>query len=188
MKKLLMIGMTLFMMSSCIKHANIYMLLSDEDAAAIPYEMGQTVKFLDQNGDTISFQVTRDVTYPYNGEQYINALNGGDVMHPAHHSIECYARTVNLTEGQSYANRLCFTVRPEKEFSFCFGYGENGINLDMYLPSNSSYTINGIDYERVHHEILYSQFTGELIYDWYYNEEFGLLYFQKGDFSLTRIP
>jgi len=27
-----------------------------------------------------------------------------------------------------------------------------------------------------------------LLYDWYYNEEFGLLSFTKGDFSLTRIP
>ena len=188
MKKLLMIGMTLFMMSSCIKHADIYMLLSDEDAATIPYEMGQTVKFLDRNGDTITYQVTRDILYPYNEDQYINALNGGDVMHPAHNSIECYARTVNLTQEHSYANRLCFTVRPEKEFSFCFGYGDNGINLDMSLMTNGPCTIDGIDYERVHHEILYSQFTGELIYDWYYNEEFGLLYFRKGDFSLTRIP
>ena len=42
--------------------------------------------------------------------------------------------------------------------------------------------------EIVHHEILYSQYTGELIYDWYYSEELGLLYFKKGDFSLTRIP
>ena len=188
MKKILMIGMMLLLMSSCVKHAQIYMLLSDEDAAAIPYEMGQTVKFLDQNGDTITYQVTRDVIYPYNDEQYINALNGGDVMHTAHHSIECYARTVNLTHEQSYANRLCFTVKPGKEFSFCFGGGINNLDLDMSLLTNGPYTINGIDYEGVHHEILYSQYTGELLYDWYYNEEFGLLYFKKGDFSLTRIP
>jgi len=188
MKKIILFCATLLMMSACVKHADIYMLLSNEDAAAIPYKMGQTVKFLDQNGDTITYQVTRDETYPYNGEQYINALNGGDVMHPAHHSIECYARTVNLTHEQSFANRLCFTVRPEKEFSFCFGSGMNALDMDMSLLTNGPCTVNGINYEGVHHEILYSQFTGELIYDWYYNEEFGLLYFQKGDFSLTRIP
>ena len=186
MKKTMMIGMTLLMMSSCIKHADIYTLLSDADAAAIPYEQGQTVKFLDQNGDTVTYQVERDVIYPYNDGQYINAIHGGDVMHPAHHSVECYARTVNLCE-QSYANHFCFTVKPGKEFSFYFISSEGELNLDMYLPSNNSYTINGIDYERVHHEILYSHYTGELLYDWYYNEEFGLLYFQKGEFSLTRI-
>lgn len=188
MKKIFILSMMLLMMSSCVKHAQIYMLLSDEDKAAIPYEIGQTLKFLNQNGDTVIYKVTRDVIYPYNGDQYINALNGGDVMHPAHNSIECYARTVNLTCEQSFANRLCFTVRPEKEFSFCFGGGMDELNLDMSLLTNGPCTIDGINYEYVHHEILYSQYTGELIYDWYYNEELGLLSFTKGDFSITRIP
>ena len=188
MKKLLILGMTLLMMSSCVKHAQIYMLLSKEDAAAIPYQMGQTVTFLNQNGDTVTYKVTRDITYPYNEEQYINALHGGDVMHPAQNSIECYARTVNLTTEQSYANRLCFTVKPEKVFTFCFDGGQNEFNLDMSLLVNGPCTVNGIDYEHFHHDALYSQYTGELIYDWYYNEELGLLYFKKGDFSLTRIP
>ena len=188
MKKLLILNMMLVMMSSCVKHPDIFVKLSENDAAAIPYEMGQTVKFLDQNSDTVTYQVMRDVTYPYNEEQYINALNGGDVMHPAHHSVECYARTVNLTREQSYDKRLCFTVRPGKEFSFCFSFGNNGLDLDMILSPNDSYTNDGNVYEDVHHEILYSQYTGELIYDWYYSEELGLLYFKKGDFSLTRIP
>ena len=187
MKKIWTIGMMLLLMSSCVKHADIYLKLSEEDAAAIPYREGQTVKFLDQNGDTVTYEVTRDEIYPYNGEQYINAIHGGDVMHPAPHSTECYARTVILYE-QSYANHMCFTVKPGKEFSLYFISNEGELNLDMYLPSVSSYTINGIDYEHVHHEILYSQFTGELLYDWYYSEELGLLYFKKGDFSLTRIP
>ena len=187
MKKLLILGMTLLMMSSCVKHAQVYLLLSEEEAAAIPYQMGQTVKFLNQNGDTVTYEVTREDTYPYNYEQYINAIHGGDVMHPAPHSTECYARTVILYE-QSYANHMCFTVKPGKEFSFYFISNEGELNLDMYLPSVSSYAINGIEYEGVHHEILYSQYTGELLYDWYYNEEFGLLYFEKGSFSLTRIP
>ena len=178
MKKIWTIGMMLLLMSSCVKHANIYLKLSEEDAAAIPYREGQTVKFLNQDGDTVTYEVTRDEIYPYNGEQYINAIHGGDVMHPAPHSTECYARTVILYE-QSYANHMCFTVKPGKEFSFYFISNEGELNLDMYLPSVSSYTINGIDYEHVHHELLY---------DWYYNEEFGLLSFTKGDFSITRIP
>ena len=193
MKKILIMSMMLLMMSACVKHPDIFVKLSDTDAAAIPYEQGQSVKFLDQNGDTVTYQVTRDVIYPYNNDQYNNALNGGDVMHPAHHSIECYARTVNLNicePSYTFSRRLCFTVKPEKEFSFCYGsgFGEDGINLDMSLLTNGPCTVNGIDYEHVHHEILYSQYTGELLYDWYYNEEYGLLYFKKGDSSLTRIP
>ena len=188
MKKFILIGIALLMMSSCVKHPDIYVKLAEEDATAIPYQEGQTVSFLDQNGDTLTYHVTRDVTYPYNEDQYINAINGGDVMHPAHHSIECYARTVNLNIEQSYKNRLCFTARPKKEFTFSFDFGNNGIDLEMYLLSNSSCTIDGIDYENVHHEILYSHYTGELLYDWYYSEELGLLYFKKGDFSIIRIP
>lgn len=190
MKKIMMIGMTLLLMSSCVKHANPYLKLSDADAAAIPYQMGETVKFLDQNGDTVTYEVIRDETYPYNYEQYNTAIAGGDVMHPAPLSIECYARTVTLYE-QSYANHLSFTVKPGKEFSFHFISSNEvlmgGLNLDMYLPSNNTYTIDGIEYEQVHHEILYSHYTGELLYDWYYSESLGLLYFKKGEVSLTRI-
>lgn len=184
MKKIWTIGMMLLLMSSCVKHANIYLKLSDEDAAAIPYREGQTVKFLNQDGDTLSYQLVRDEIYPYNGEQYINAIIGGDVMHPAPHSTECYARTVILICEEWNGKRLCFTARPEKEFSFY----SDGLDLNISLLPNGPCTINGIDYEHVHHEILYSQYTGELLYDWYYNEEFGLLSFTKGDFSITRIP
>ena len=60
MKKIWTIGMMLLLMSSCVKHADIYLKLSEEDAAAIPYREGQTVKFLDQNGDTVTYEVTRD--------------------------------------------------------------------------------------------------------------------------------
>ncbi len=184
MKKLVFIGMTLLLMSSCVKHADIILKLSEEDAAAIPYREGQTVKFLNQVGDTLTYQLVRDEIYPYNGDQYINAINGVDVMHPAPHSTECYARTVILICEEWDAKRLCFTARPEKEFSF----HSDDLDLNICLLPNGPYTINGIDYEHVHHEILYSHYTGELLYDWYYNEEFGLLYFKKGDFSLTRIP
>lgn len=185
MKKITIIGMMLIMMSSCIKQANPYVKLTDEEAAAIPYELKQNVQFVDQNGDTLTYKVVNDLTYQYNGDQYINAINGNDIMHPALLSIECYARTVILTCEQENAGRLCFTVRPEKDFSFCYG---NNFNLDVNLYTNGPCTVDGINYENVHHEILYSQYTGELLYDWYYNEEIGLLSFTKGDFSITRIP
>ena len=136
MKKIWTIGMMLLLMSSCVKHADIYLKLSEEDAAAIPYREGQTVKFLDQNGDTVTYEVTRDEIYPYNGEQYINAIHGGDVMHPAPHSTECYAHTVILYE-QSYANHMCFTVKPGKEFSFYFISNEGELN---YTSTTKFYT------------------------------------------------
>lgn len=184
MKKIVFIGMTLLLMGSCVKHADISLKLSEEDAAAIPYREGQTAKFINQDGDTLSYQLVRDEIYAYNAGQYNNAISGGSVMTPAPHSTECYARTVILICEEWNGQRLCFTARPERMFSFY----SDGIDLDISLWPYNTCTINGIDYEYVHHEILYSQFTGELLYDWYYNKEFGLLYFKKGDFSLTRVP
>lgn len=189
MKKIIIFCTTLLMFNSCIKHANIYRLLSDEDAASIPYVLGQTVSFINQDGDTLAYEVTSDVTYPYNYDQYLNAINGGDVDHPAPNSIECYARTVMLTlDGEPYANRLCFTVRPPKEFTFTYNFGEQEIYLEGSLYTNDTYNIDGIEYEHVHHQILYTQYTGELMYDFYYSQELGLLLFKKGNISLTRIP
>lgn len=187
MKKYILIGMVLMMMCSCVKHPDIYIKLSKEEAAAIPYQLGQTVSFLDQNGDTLGFQVTRDETYPYNGELYYNATCDEVDMQPGKYSYYCYARTVVMTCDQ-HGKQLCFTVLPKKEFVFFFvGFGSN-LELNGYLSSNGSYEINNTNSIQVHHEILYSHYTEELLYDWYYSEEFGLLYFQKGDFSLTRIP
>ena len=187
MKKFILIGIAILMMSSCVKHPDIYVKLTEEDSAAIPYQEGQTVQFLDQNGDTLTFRVVRDVTYPYNEEQLTNAIFGGDVMHPAKYSYNCYARTVVLSCNQG-GKQLGFTILPKKEFVFSFVTVGSNFNLNGYLLPNGPFSINGTNYAGAHHEILYSQFSGELIYDWYYNEEFGLLYFQKGDFSLTRIP
>lgn len=58
MKKFVIIGIILLLASSCVKHPNIILKISEEEAAAIPYEMGQTVKFLNQDGDTLTFQVS----------------------------------------------------------------------------------------------------------------------------------
>ena len=182
MKKLLMIGMTLLMMSSCIEHAHIYLKLSDEDAAAIPYQMGQTVDFVDQNGDTLTYTVTYDETYPYDIDRYYNRLGPDDK--PYYDNYYCYARTVILDCEQN-GPTLGFTILPEKELTFYFG---SDIDLNGNLLNTAPYTVDGVDYENVHHGILYSQYTGELIYDWYYSEEYGLIQVKYYDKSLTRVP
>lgn len=170
MKKLLLIGMTLMMMSSCVKHPYIFPKLSEEDAATIPYQMGQTVNFIDQKGDTLTFRVVFDE---------IDANN----------DYGCYARTVVLACLQDDDKQLVFMALPQKEFVFTYlAFGTN-LSLNGYLvPNDDPYNMDGNQLENVHHEILYSQYTGELLYDWYYSEEIGLLFFTKSDFSLTRIP
>lgn len=181
MKKLLIFCTALIMMSSCVKQAHIYMKLTDEDAAAIPYQMGQTVEFIDQNGDTLTYKVTYDETYPYDIDRYYNRLGPDDK--PYYGNYDCYARTVILDCDWNGAS-LGFTILPEKYIYFYFG---SDIDLNGNLLNTAPYTVEGVDYENVHHGILYSQYTGELIFDWAYNEEYGLLYIKYYDKSLTRI-
>ena len=179
MKKLLIFCATLILMSSCIEHARIYVKLTDEDAAAIPYQIGQAVDFLDQNGDTLTYIVTYDETYPYDQDRY---------HYPAKTSIYeeyySYARTVIL-ECEKTGKRLGFTIRPEKELAFYF---DNEFDLYGSLQTNAPFTVEGIDYEHVHHQILYDSSNGQLIYDWYYNEEYGLIYIKYYDQLLKRVP
>ena len=96
----------------------------------------------------------------------------------------CYARTVIL-ECEKNGKRLGFTIRPEKEIAFYLDY-----DFDLYgsLLTNDPCTIDGIDYEHVHHQTLYDPSTGELIYDWYYNEEYGLFYIKYYEQLLKRVP
>lgn len=184
MKKILIICTTLIMMSSCIEHAHIYRKLSNEDAAAVPYQMGQKVDFVNQDGDTLTYEVIFDDTYPYDQDRYYLRTHEGTGKIPKD-DYYCYARTVIL-ECEQNSHSLGFTILPDKELVFYYGYDiDFEGSLQSYQPHVS---IDGINYTNVHHEILYSQYTGQLIYDWYYNEAFGLLFVQYNDQSLTRIP
>lgn len=185
MEKLLSICMMIVMATSCVKHPTIILKVSDEESTAIPYQMGQNVKFVDQNGDTLTYKVTRDITYPYSGEQSYYAIHGEELFQPSCYS--CYARSVVLTCNRGN-KLLAITLIPRKEFLFSIENEGSYFDLGGHFSFNGSCTINGINYENVQHEILRDQETDELLYDWCYNEAFGLLYFRKGDFELTRIP
>ena len=183
MKKTIMICMALIALCSCSKNVEL-LPLPEEDAAAIPYQMGQTVKFLTHDNDTVVFQVVIDFTHPSDGYDYYHNY-GADSIYFGMPRDYCYARTVDLA-CDTYPFFISFTILPEKEMYFNWHH-ELVISCDL-PSSDETFSINGITHERVHHERLYNQYTGELLYDWYYNEEFGLLYFEKGGFSLTRIP
>ena len=183
MKKIIMICMVLLAMSACKKENN-FTLLAEEEAAAIPYQMGQTVKFLNQDNDTVVFQVVGDQTHPSDGYDYYHNY-GADSIYYGMPRDYCYARTVDLA-CETYPFFISFTILPEKELYFNWN---NELVISCDLPaSDETFSINGTTYEHVTHDRLYNQYTGAMLYDWYYNEEFGLLYFEKGDFSLTRIP
>ena len=182
MKKIIVICMVLLAISSC-KKGNDYVPLSEEDAAAIPYQMGQTVKFITKDNNSVVFQVVGDQIHPSDGYDYYHNY-GSDSLYYGMPQDYCYARTVDLA-CDTYPFFISFTILPGKELYFNWN---NELVISCDLPaSDETVSINGITHEHVHHERLYNQFSGEMLYDWYYSEEYGLLYFQKGDFTLTRI-
>ena len=182
MKKIIMICLALLAISAC-KKENDYVLLSEEDVAAIPYQMGQTVKFLNQDNDTVVFQVVGDWTHPSDDYDYYHNY-GGDSVYYGIPTDYCYARTVDLA-CETYPFFISFTILPGKELYFNW---HNELVISCDLPSSyENVTVGGLNHEFVHREKLYNQYTGELLYDWYYCEEHGLLYFTNVDFSLTRI-
>ena len=52
----------LALLASCMKEPQIHRRLTDEEAAAIPYHLGQTVNFVNQNDDTLTYTVVFDTT------------------------------------------------------------------------------------------------------------------------------
>ena len=64
------------LMTSCVKEPTILRRLPAEDAAAIPYQKGQTVDFVNENGDTLTFTVTYDETKPFS-EDFVLCTNCG---------------------------------------------------------------------------------------------------------------
>ena len=185
MKKHLILCIALVaLMASCVKEPTIYRRLLDEDAAAIPYQKGQTAKFINQDGDTLLCRVAYDDIqlfsedtweYPYDSKMSI-------IRQPW-----CYARTVLLRgSANSTFEEMMFTVIPDKHLYFRWNY-------EMSLPSinlnemTETVEVNGVTYENVHIKYSNTQ-SGELNFLWYYSEEVGLIAVKYKDHSLTLVP
>ena len=149
-------------MASCVKEPQIYRRLSDEESAIVPYQMGQTIRMLNQDSDTLCFTVVHDtsyVAYNYDDSRY----------HPYEKMIEprpyFYAREVVLQSPPEDSCLLRCIVAPEKV------------------------TIGETTYEDVHvDQGSYMADTTMVSYAWYYSEQQGLIAAKHGDYSLTLIP
>ena len=187
-------------MASCVKEPQIYRRLTDEEAAIVPYQMGQTVNFVDENGDTLCLTVVHDTTfvaYNYYDSRYYNPS--------AKMSIEprpyFYAREVVLQSPPEDSCLLRCLVAPDKVVTVSLEkrslyeddyYYWNGI-LCRTLPLNdlatTTFTIGETTYENVHvDQGSYMVGTTNMFYAWYYSETEGLLSAKHGEHSLTLIP
>ena len=171
------------LMTSCVKEPSILRRLTAEDAAAIPYHIGQTVNFMDENGDTLNFTVTYDKTKPFSADywEYPYDAKMSIIRQPW-----CYARTVGLRRDSDSNNpELIFTVIPEKFLYFNWNY-EMGITLPYIDLKGETKTVdvNGVTYEDVH----VSSSSGDYWHLWYYGDEVGLIAVKNERHSLTLIP
>ena len=186
-------------MASCVKEPQIYRRLTDEEAAIVPYQMGQTIRMLNQDNDTLCFTVVHDTTYVaynYDDSRY----------HPSEKEIGprpyFYAREVVLQSPPEDSCLLRCIVAPEKvvtityekfllfqDRDFYYWHTLLGRTLPLNDLATTTVTIGETTYEDVHvDQGSYMADTTNISYAWYYSEQFGLLAAKHGDYSLTLIP
>ena len=185
-------------MASCVKEPLIYRRLTDEEAAIVPYQMGQTIRMLNQDSDTLCFTVVHDTTYVaynYDDSRY----------HPSEKKIGprpyFYAREVVLQSPPEDSCLLRCIVAPEKVVTITYEKFLLFQDREFYwhtllgrtLPLNdlatTTFTIGATTYEDVHvDQGSYMVDTTMVSYAWYYSETEGLLTVKHGNYSLTWIP
>lgn len=161
-----------FALTSCYDHPDILRRLPDETAALIPYQMGDTLHFL--NGlDTIVYVVTSDEIGEWNGVFFRNRTS----FEPESY---CYARHVMLTNTSQ--SELHFVISPEKSLYF-----EGHYWLDLAYQNPEPRTVNGITYDEVYfYECTDSENNINELF--YYTLDEGLIAFKLGSYSLSLIP
>jgi hypothetical protein len=186
-------------MASCVKEPLIYRRLTDEEAAIVPYQMGQTIRMLNQDSDTLCFTVVHDTTYvAYDYEDYR--------YHPSEKMIGprpyFYAREVVLQSPPEDSCLLRCIVAPEKvvtityekfrlfqERDFYYWHTLLGRTLPLNDLATTTFTIGETTYEDVHvDQGSYMADTTMISYAWYYSETEVLLAVKHGGYSLTWLP
>ena len=172
-------------MTSCVKEPTILRRLPAEDAAAIPYQKGQTLDLKNENGDTLTFTVTYDEMKPFSEDNW--SFNNYDAKMSIIRQPWCYARTVVLAcHTDSASQDLIFTVIPEKYLYFRWNYELEIVDINLH-GATETVEVNGMTYENVRVDS-HTNPTGEYFHLWYYNEEVGLIAVKNQSHSLTLVP
>ncbi len=189
------------LMTACVEEPMIYRLLTDEEAATVPYHIGESIKMLDQDGDTLCLTVVRDTTYlSYDYYSFQYAPNAKMSIEPRPYF---YKREVVLRGSPEDSCLLRCNVAPEKVVSISYEkYAlSNNYNGDYLccrtilnhtlrlgeLPA-STLSLGEVDYENVYvAKGEYKSDTATISYAWHYSEAYGLLSVKEGNKSLMRI-
>jgi len=171
-------------MASCVKEPRIYRILSDEEAAVVPYQMEQTAKFLNENGDTLCFTVVHDTTFV---TEYYDQIYFPEAKMKYYPQPYFYMRQVVMQGRPQNSYLLRFSVAPDKVVTVIWHSFGRTLSLND-LPT-TTFTIGETTYENVHiDQGSYMADTAMISYAWYYSEQFGLLAAKHGEYSLTLIP
>ena len=189
-------------MASCVKEPYIYRRLTDEEAAIVPYRMGETIRMLNQDGDTLCFTVVSDTTfvaYEYYDSHYYPYEKLS--IRPLPYF---YAREVVLQSPPEDSCLLRYIVAPEMVVTVSYeklrlfqdNHGDSyywhsiiGRTLPLNDLSTTTFTIGETTYENVHVDRgTYMSNSNEVSYAWYYSEQLGLLAAKHGEHALTLIP
>jgi hypothetical protein len=186
-------------MASCVKEPQIYRRLTEEEAAIVPYQMGQTIRMLNQDNDTLCFTVVHDTTFVSN-DRYDPRYNpSGKKIEPRPYF---YAREVVLQSPPEDSCLLRCIVAPEKvvtityekfllfqDRDFYYWHTLLGRTLPLNDLATTTVTIGETTYEDVHvDQGSYMADTTMVSYAWYYSEQLGLIAAKQGGNSLTLLP
>ncbi len=190
-------------MASCVKEPQIYRKLTAVESAAIPYQMGQTIRMLNQDSDTLCLTVVHDTTYvAYNYDDPRYNPFGKMSIEPRPYF---YAREVVLQSPPEDSCLLRCIVAPEKVVSISYeifahdvDIHGNPINywhtvLGRSLPLSElptkSFSLGETVFENVYYdEGSYSWNDDGGSWAWYYSEQAGLLSAKDRGLSLTLLP
>lgn len=134
--------------TSCDNTIDITRKISAEDAAIVPYQNGQTIKFLNTlTNDTLELTVTDD---------HIQKMNSYEHYYGQYDSYNSYSYCRYISMSDEFnLNKIEFIICPDKEFYFVFNdYGKKttiGIDFDLNeIEPLATTTIEGKDYTNVY--------------------------------------
>ena len=187
-RNIILCTVVLALFTSCVKTPSIYRLLSKEEQEIVPYQLGQHIRMLNQDGDTIQLAVVRD-EYVLDCEGEFYRPNKMKLVPPPY----SYVRRLELTSHVDDSLIIRLVVGPNKLLQGYRGYNQSycEVFFDLLNTPTETLEINGITYENVYR-------AGSNAYGiqgdespqetWFYNEAFGILAIKKGMLSLTRVP
>ncbi len=186
-------------MASCVKEPQIYRRLTDEEAAIVPYRMGESIRMIDQDGDTMSFTMVHDTTYvAYNYDDSRYYPYGKMSIEPRPYF---YAREVVLQSPPEDSCLLRCIVAPEKvvtvtyeklclfkDRDFYYWHTILGRTLPLGELPTKSITIGGTTFDNVYYDEGSNTWNdGGSSWAWYYSEQYGLLSAKYGGNTLTLL-